>query len=100
MIKREFDPKLEPVQKKSYKKVKMEKTTTTPTTKNPLTGEKLVKVNQQKRPQKSQWTKSYIMAVREVPQGHKNEFDPNAPKGSEEEVPVNQVSKIQIQEKL
>ena len=23
----------------------------------------------------------------EVPQGHKDEFDPNAPKGSEEEVP-------------
>ena len=36
----------------------------------------------------------------EVPQGHKDEFDPNAPKGSEEEVQVNQVSKIQIQEKL
>ena len=35
----------------------------------------------------------------EVPQGHKDEFDPNAPKGSEE-VQVNQVSKIQIQEKL
>ena len=35
----------------------------------------------------------------EVPQGHKDEFDPNA-KGSEEEVQVNQVSKIQIQEKL
>ena len=29
----------------------------------------------------------------EVPQGHKDEFDPNAPKGSEEEVQVNQVSK-------
>ena len=28
----------------------------------------------------------------EVPQGHKDEFDPNAPKGSEE-VQVNQVSK-------
>ena len=36
----------------------------------------------------------------EVPQGHKDEFDPNAPKGSEEEFQVNQVSKIQIQEKL
>ena len=35
----------------------------------------------------------------EVPQGHKDEFDPNAPKGSEEEVPGKPGIKIQIQEK-
>ena len=38
--KREFDPKLEPGTEKSYKKVKMEKTTTTPIYVNPTTGEK------------------------------------------------------------
>ena len=35
-----------------------------------------------------------------VPQGHKDEFDPNAPKGSKEEVPGKPGIKIQIQEKL
>ena len=34
-----------------------------------------------------------------VPQGHKDEFDPNAPKGSKE-VPGKPGIKIQIQEKL
>ena len=35
-----------------------------------------------------------------VPQGHKDEFDPNAPKGSKEDVPGKPGIKIQIQEKL
>ena len=39
------------------------------------------------------------MAVKKY-QGHKDEFDPNAPKGSEEEVPGKPGIKIQIQEKL
>ena len=38
--KREFDPNLKPGTEEVVQKVKMEKTTTTPTTKNPLTGEK------------------------------------------------------------
>ena len=42
--------KLEPGTEEVVQKVKMEKTITTPTTKNPLTGEKLVKVSQQKKP--------------------------------------------------
>ena len=33
-----------------------------------------------------------------VPQGHKDEFDPNAPKVAKKKFQVNQVSKIQIQE--
>ena len=40
LIKREFDPNLKPGTEEVVQKVKMEKTTTTPTTKNPLTGEK------------------------------------------------------------
>ena len=36
----------------------------------------------------------------EIKPGHKDEFDPNAPKGSKRMYQVNQVSKIQKQEKL
>ena len=53
--KREFNPKLQP----GEERVKQEgqpgsKTITTPITVNPLTGEKLVRVNQQKRSQNNQ----------------------------------------------
>ena len=41
MIKREFDPNLAPGTEKVVKKVTRNKTITTPTTKNPLTGEKV-----------------------------------------------------------
>ena len=36
---------------------------------------------------------------RKIPQGHKDEFDPNAPKGSEENVPGKPGVKILIQAK-
>ena len=41
----------------------MEKTTT-PTTKNPLTGEKVGEGEPTEEIKKTQWTKSYIMAVK------------------------------------
>ena len=44
--KREFNPDLKPGEERVKQKVTRNKTITTPTTKNPLTGEKLV--NQQK----------------------------------------------------
>ena len=50
-------------------------------------------MNQQKKTTKEPVDEIVHYGGEKVPQGHKNEFDPNAPKGSEEEVPVNQVSK-------
>ena len=43
--------------------------------------------------------KSFIMVAKKIPQGHKDEFDPNAPKGSEENVPGKPGVKILIQAK-
>ena len=71
----------------------MEKTTTTPTTKNPLTGEKVGEGEPTEEITKDPVDEIVHYGGEEVPQGHKDEFDPNAPKGSEEEVQVNQVSK-------
>ena len=61
---------------------------------------KLVKVNQPKKSQKIQVDEIVHYGGEAVPQGHKDEFDPNAPKGSKEDVPGKPGIKIQIQEKL
>ena len=71
----------------------MEKTITTPTTKNPLTGERVGKGEPTEETTKDPVDEIIHYGGEKVPQGHKDEFDPNAPKGSEEEVQVNQVSK-------
>ena len=42
--------------------------------------------------------KSFIMVAKKSP-GHKDEFDPNAPKGSQEDVPGKPGVKILIQAK-
>ena len=47
--KREFNPDLKPGEERVKQKGTRNKTITTPTTKNPLTGEKLAKANQQKK---------------------------------------------------
>ena len=43
--------------------------------------------------------KSQNMVAKEIKPGHKDEFDPNAPKGSQEDVPGKPGVKILIQAK-
>ncbi|PNZ79792.1 peptidase, partial [Staphylococcus hominis subsp. novobiosepticus] len=86
--KREFDPKLEPGTEEVVQKGENgEKTITTPTTKNPLTGERVGKGEPTEETTKDPVDEIIHYGGEKVPQGHKDEFDPNAPKGSEEEVP-------------
>ncbi|MCH4482037.1 E domain-containing protein, partial [Staphylococcus haemolyticus] len=86
--KREFDPNLKPGTEEVVQKGENgEKTTTTPTTKNPLTGEKVGEGEPTEEITKDPVDEIVHYGGEEVPQGHKDEFDPNAPKGSEEEVP-------------
>ena len=77
----------------------MEKTTTTPTTKNPLTGEKAVGEGEPTE----EITKDPVDEIvhyggEEVPQGHKDELIQTHRKVAKKKFQVNQVSKIQIQE--
>ncbi|MEB6286571.1 E domain-containing protein, partial [Staphylococcus haemolyticus] len=86
--KREFDPKLEPGTEKVVQKGENgEKTTTTPIYVNPTTGEKVGEGTPTTKVTKEPVDEIVHYGGEKVPQGHKNEFDPNAPKGSEEEVP-------------
>ena len=88
---------LKPGTEEVVQKVKMEKNNNNTNYEKSINRRKVGEGEPTEEITKRQWTKSYIMAVKEVPQGHKMN-DQNAPKGSEEEVQVNQVSKIQIQE--
>ncbi|EIZ2001499.1 E domain-containing protein, partial [Staphylococcus haemolyticus] len=63
------------------------KTITTPTTKNPLTDEVVDKGTPTEEITKDPVDEIVHYGGEEVPQGHKDEFDPNAPKGSKEDVP-------------
>uniref|UniRef100_UPI000B193AF6 E domain-containing protein n=1 Tax=Staphylococcus haemolyticus TaxID=1283 RepID=UPI000B193AF6 len=86
--KREFDPDLAPGTEEVVQNGENgEKTITTPTTKNPLTGEKVGEGESTEEITKDPVDEIVHYGGEEVPQGHKDEFDPNAPKGSEEEVP-------------
>ena len=78
----------------------MEKTITTPTTKNPLTNEIVDKGTPTEEITKEAVDEIVHYGGEEIKPGHKDEFDPNAPKGSKRMYQVNQVSKIQKQEKL
>ncbi|MGW9920528.1 E domain-containing protein, partial [Staphylococcus hominis] len=86
---REFDPTLEPgspdviVQKGEDG----ESTTTTPTKVDPDTGDVVERGEPTTEVTKNPVDEIVHFAPEAVPQGHKDEFDPNAPKGSEEEVP-------------
>ena len=98
MIKREFDPNLAPGTEKVVQKVTRNKTITTPTTKNPLTGEKVGEGTNRKI------TKQPVDEIteyggEEIKPGHKDEFDPNAPKGSQTTQPGKPGVKILIQAK-
>ncbi|MEB7329474.1 E domain-containing protein, partial [Staphylococcus haemolyticus] len=86
---REFDPTLEPgspdviVQKGEDG----ESTTTTPIKVDPDTGDVVERGEPTTEVTKNAVDEIVHFAPEAVPQGHKDEFDPNAPKGSEEEVP-------------
>ena len=69
--KREFDKDLAPGTEKVVQKVKMEKTITTPTTKNPLTNEIVDKGTPTEEITKKQWMKSYIMVAKKLNQAIK-----------------------------
>ncbi|MFW0764193.1 E domain-containing protein, partial [Staphylococcus hominis] len=86
--KREFDPNLKAGEEKVVQKGENgEKTITTPTTKNPLTDEVVDKGTPTEEITKDPVDEIVHYGGEEVPQGHKDEFDPNAPKGSKEDVP-------------
>ncbi|WP_049387021.1 E domain-containing protein, partial [Staphylococcus epidermidis] len=86
--KREFDPDLEPGTEEVVQKGEPgTKTITTPTTKNPLTGEKVGEGEPTEEITKQPVDEIVHYGGEKIPQGHKDEFDPNAPKGSEENVP-------------
>ncbi|MCW9136522.1 E domain-containing protein, partial [Staphylococcus sp. SUC_1.1] len=85
---REFDPNLKPGTEKVVQKGENgEKTITTPITKNPLTDEIVDKGTPTEEITKDPVDEIVHYGGEEVPQGHKDEFDPNAPKGSKEDVP-------------
>ena len=65
----------------------MEKTITTPTTKNPLTNEIVDKGTPTEEITKEAVDEIVHYGGEEVPQGHKDVFDPEAPKDSVEEIP-------------
>ncbi|MCI2926200.1 E domain-containing protein, partial [Staphylococcus hominis] len=86
--KREFDPNLAPGEEKVVQKGENgEKTITTPTTKNPLTNEIVDKGTPTEEITKDPVDEIVHYGGEEIKPGHKDEFDPNAPKGSKEDVP-------------
>ncbi|WP_306432133.1 E domain-containing protein [Staphylococcus haemolyticus] len=85
---RDFDQNLKPGTEEEVQKGESEeKKTTTQTTKNTITGEKVGEGEPTEEITKDPVDEIVHYGGEEVPQGHKDEFDPNAPKGSEEEVP-------------
>ncbi|WP_368872623.1 G5 domain-containing protein, partial [Staphylococcus haemolyticus] len=85
--KREFDPNLAPGEEKVVQKGENgEKTITTPTTKNPLTNEIVDKGTPTEEITKDPVDEIVHYGGEEIKPGHKDEFDPNAPKGSKEDV--------------
>ncbi|MCG1652973.1 E domain-containing protein, partial [Staphylococcus epidermidis] len=85
---RKFDPNLKPGEEEVVQKGENgEKTTTTPTTKNPITNEIVDKGEPTEEITKDPVDEIVHYGGEEVPQGHKDEFDPDAPKDSVEEIP-------------
>ncbi|MEJ7235567.1 E domain-containing protein, partial [Staphylococcus epidermidis] len=84
----EFDPNLKPGEEEVVQKGENgEKTITTPTTKNPLTGEKVGEGEPTEEITKDPVDEIIHYGGEEIKPGHKDEFDPNAPKDSVEEIP-------------
>src|SRR5699024_8985879 len=86
--KREFNPDLAPGTERVKQEGKPgEKTTTTPITVNPITGEKVGEGDPTEEVTTEPVDKIVEFGGEEVPQGHKDEFDPNLPVDGTEEVP-------------
>ncbi|MCD8823833.1 plasmin-sensitive LPXTG-anchored glycoprotein Pls, partial [Mammaliicoccus sciuri] len=86
--KREFNPDLKPGEEKVTQEGQPgEKTTTTPITVNPITGEKVGEGEPTEEVTKEPVDEITQFGGEEVPQGHKDEFDPNLPVDGTEEVP-------------
>ena len=98
--KREFDKDLAPGTEKVVQKGENGETTTTPTTKNPLTNEIVDKGTPTEEITKKQWMKSYIMVAKKLNQAIKMNLIQTHRKVAKRMYQVNQVSKIQKQEKL
>ena len=98
--KREFDKDLAPGTEKVVQKVKMEKNNHNTNNENPLTNEIVDKGTPTEEITKEAVDEIVHYGGEEIKPGHKDEFDPNAPKGSKEDVPGKPGIKIQKQEKL
>ena len=85
--KREFNPDLKPGEESNARRTNWRETTTTPTTINPLTGEKVGEGEPTTEVTKEPVDEITQFGGEEVPQGHKDEFDPNLPIDGTEEVP-------------
>ncbi len=98
--KREFDPNLAPGTEKVVQKGEPGiETTTTPTYVNPNTGEKVGEGEPTEKITKQPVDEIVHYGGEEIKPGHKDEFDPNAPKGSQTTQPGKPGLKILIQAK-
>ncbi|GJF57794.1 hypothetical protein SA19103_19340 [Staphylococcus argenteus] len=85
---RKFNPDLEPgTEKVTREGQKGEKTITTPTLKNPLTGEIISKGEPKEETTKDPINELTEFGGEKIPQGHKDIFDPNLPTDQTEKVP-------------
>ncbi|MCG9855538.1 E domain-containing protein [Staphylococcus argenteus] len=85
---RKFNPDLEPgTEKVTREGQKGEKTITTPTLKNPLTGEIISKGEPKEEITKDPINELTEFGGEKIPQGHKDIFDPNLPTDQTEKVP-------------
>ena len=100
LIKREFDPKLEPGTEEVVQKVKMERNNHNTNYENPLTGERVGKGEPTEKTTKEPVDEIVHYGGEKVPQGHKMNLIQTHRKVAKKKFQVNQVSKIQIQEKL
>lgn len=85
---RKFNPDLAPgTEKVTREGQKGEKTITTPTLKNPLTGEIISKGESKEEITKNPINELTEFGGEKIPQGHKDIFDPNLPTDQTEKVP-------------
>ncbi|MBM0777399.1 E domain-containing protein [Staphylococcus epidermidis] len=86
--KRKFDPDLKPGEERVVQKgEKGTKTITTPTTINPITGEKVGEGKPTEKITKDPVDEITEFGGEEIKPGHKDVFDPNAPVDSKEDIP-------------
>ena len=81
LIKREFDPKLKPGTEEVVQKVKMEKNNNNTNYEKSINRRKVGEGEPTEEITKDPVDEIVHYGGEEVPQGHKDEFDPNAPKG-------------------